>query len=443
MTTDAAAPADKAALLSTIAAANARAKSIQVFNCPQCGGQIQLRAAGASMTAVCAHCGTVVDVTDGKLQVVQQAASQMRETILEIGMRGKIAGIIWEVIGYTLKSDKTGVYLWEEYLLFNPYYGFRFLVQMDGHWSFVKMIKKEINKSSFNVEVWLGSHCFRPFLQDQPIVQYVKGEFYWRVKKGDRSRTEDYVCPPYMLSFEFDEGETVISMCNYLEPKEIHDAFQLTRSMPWRKGVGPNQPNPFELGWLMTATFVALGLAVAIHVMTMAASASQDVLVINEVHEPGDQTRDYTSAPFDVPAVTNIRVSSYAPVDNQWAEYGFTLERMENGVAAAGHDMRQAIEYYHGYDSDGAWSEGSQWETEYFSNVPPGTYQIVYDVDSGYFGGGMPMSMYAKMTRGVAPFSNLLIAMVLLLIYPVYEWTRRSGFETKRWSTSDFAPDDS
>ena len=413
-------------------------KSVKIFQCPQCGGQIEIRAAGATMTAVCAHCGTVVDVTDGNFQIIQKAQSQAKETLLEIGMRGKLEGIVWEVIGYTLKSDKTGIYFWDEYLLFNPYHGFRFLVQMDGHWSFVKMIKKEITKLGFNCEVWLGSNRFRPFLQDQPIVQYVKGEFYWRVKKGDKSRTEDYICPPYMLSFEYNDGDTVVSMCEYIEPEDIAAAFSPKRSMPHKKGVGPNQPSPYHLGWLITTGAVAVGVAIFIHLSTVAASANRVVFSIAELHNPGDQTASYTSQPFDIPSVTNIEVRSYAPVDNQWAEYGFSLENEATGEA---FDMRQAIEYYHGMDSDGAWSEGGQWSTEYFSNVTPGTYRVVYDVDSGFFVLGQPMNMQTTMTRGVAPGSNLFITLILLLLWPLIEWSRKASFESKRWSNSDFAPE--
>ena len=419
-------------------AANAIVKSVRVFGCPQCGGQIALRAAGASMTAVCAHCGTVVDVTDGNLQIVQKAQAQMRPTLLEIGARGKLSGITWEVIGYTLKSDKTGVYYWEEYLLFNPYYGFRFLVQMDGHWSFVKMIKSEINKAGFNCEIWLGMHRFRPFLQDEPIVQYVKGEFYWRVKKGDRSKTEDYVCPPYMLSFEYNDGDEVISRCDYIEPDVVYDAFGPSQSMPRRTGVAPNQPNPYHLGWLLTTTVVAVAAAIFIHIATVASYSTLDVLKIAEIHNPGDQTQSFTSTPFEIPSQTNIRVTSYAPVDNQWAEYGFSLENDKTGEA---FDMRQAIEYYHGYDSDGSWSEGGQWATDYFSAVPPGTYRVVYDVDTGFFSQGLPMEMHTTMTRGIAPLSNLVVTLLLLLIWPIIEVMRKSSFETKRWSTSDFAPE--
>lgn len=416
--------------------AGPRVKSIQVFKCPACGGQISLRAAGISLSAVCAHCGTVVDVSDPELIILQRASMQNKATFLEIGQRGQLAGVVWEVIGYVLKSDKTGVYYWDEYLLFNPYHGFRFIVQMDGHWSFVRVIKKEFEDKPFNSVIWLGMSRFRPFLQDQPIVQYVKGEFYWRIKKGDRAATSDYVCPPHMLSFEFGEGEMTASMCDYIEPWEIAAAFSLTKPMPPKKGVAPNQPNPVQTGALFTFTAIAFGIAFFIHTATAAISPAKEIFTIAETHVPGDQSLSFTSPPIEIAAQTNIEVRSYAPVDNQWTEIGLSLENEATGEA---FDLRQPIEYYHGVDVDGSWSEGGQIQEDFFSGVPAGTYRLVYDVDSGAYALGQPMDIRMTLRRGVTPWSNFILTLIFLVIWPGIAWSRKGAFESKRWMNSDFS----
>ncbi|TAL36139.1 MAG: DUF4178 domain-containing protein [Alphaproteobacteria bacterium] len=418
--------------------ASPRVKSIQSFKCPACGGEINIRAAGISLSAVCAHCGTVVDVSDEKLIILQRANEQIKQTFLEIGQRGHLAGVVWEVIGYALKSDKTGVYYWDEYLLFNPYQGFRFLVQMDGHWSFVKVIKKEFDKFGFNTTVWMGMTRFKPFLQDAPIVQYVKGEFYWRIKKGDRSRTEDYVAPPLMLSFEYGEGEITAALCDYTEPQEIAAAFSLTKPMPPKKGVAPNQPNPVKTGMLFMFTCIALAAAMVIHSTTAAVSPAKELITIAETHVPGDQVLSFTSPPIEIPKQTNIQVLSYAPVDNQWVELGLSLENEATGEA---FNMRQPIEYYHGVDIDGNWSEGGRTQEDFFSGVPPGTYRLVYEVDSGAYAAGQAADIKITLRRGVTPWSNLILTMLFILIWPGIAWSRKGAFESKRWMNSDFAPE--
>ena len=43
------------------------------------------------------------------------------------------------MIGFQQRSTQSGgeTYSWREYLLFNPYKGFRYLTEFDGHWNFV------------------------------------------------------------------------------------------------------------------------------------------------------------------------------------------------------------------------------------------------------------------------------------------------------------------
>lgn len=112
------------------------------FDCPQCGGQLQLRAPGASAVIVCQHCGSVLDANDArhkKLAQYEDAVKQAKPTI-PIGKRGKLDGVDWENIGFLRRRVVYyGVeYFWNEYMLYNPYKGFRWLVESDGHWNLLE-----------------------------------------------------------------------------------------------------------------------------------------------------------------------------------------------------------------------------------------------------------------------------------------------------------------
>lgn len=408
--------------------------AIRKFNCPSCGGEIQIRAAGHTLTAVCAHCGTTVDTADERFTVISDVRAKLRPTLIEIGQRGRLDGIEWETIGYVLKSDKTGQYFWDEYLLFNPYQGFRFLVQMDGHWNFVRVVKEDFQRLGFVNTVWHDGHAFSPFLSDRPIVQYVKGEFYWRIKKGDSAATEDYVCPPYMLSFEKVPLEETASLCEYTEPDVVQAAFGL-QSMPRRKGVGPNQPSPFNTAALMKTASFAVVAAFVIHLAAVAASAAQPVVALNKVFQPGDQTREFVSEPFTVPKQSNIYIESSAPVSNSWAELGLTLV---NETTKEVFELTQGMEFYYGSDSDGPWREGSPNADGYLSAVPAGVYRMTYDIESDVLQKQQPLQVSMTAKRDVTSWGNFFWTMFLLLAYPVVAWMRSSAFENRRWENSDF-----
>lgn len=424
-----------------------RAAVMRKFNCANCGGEIAIRATGHTLTAICEHCSSVIDATDERLLTVQDVNKRVRATLLEIGQRGIIDGIHFEIVGYMQKSDKTKMYFWEEYLLFNPYHGFRFLVQMDGHWNYVTILKREIQKPGFVCTVWVDDNKFQPFLQDQPIVQYVKGEFYWRVKKGDRAKTEDYVCPPYMLSIETADGDTTVSMCAYKEPKEIADAFDLTTSsMPRRTGVGPNQPLPYPRAGVMRVASIALALLVLFQILFCATASDVRLVNVQAVHQAGDQAKTFTTAPFEIPKRSNVLIQSFSNVSNSWVELYVTLVNEQTQEI---FEVRQPIEYYSGSDSDGPWTEGSTNASDYMSGVPPGMYRLVYELDADAFsrrymtsGAVDPVATRVTLTiaatRDVASWGNFWLTALLILICPVYIMLRSVGFENQRWENSDF-----
>src|SRR5690554_4513295 len=115
------------------------------FDCPNCGGSVVIRTPGLAMSAVCGSCKTVIDVTNNNYRILSEYfATQKNYTpSIELGTRGKLRGRLWEVIGFMVRADKGSGYQWEEYLLFNPYYGYRWLTQGLGHWSLVTTIKSK------------------------------------------------------------------------------------------------------------------------------------------------------------------------------------------------------------------------------------------------------------------------------------------------------------
>ncbi|WP_292249286.1 DUF4178 domain-containing protein [Mesorhizobium sp.] len=116
----------------------------RTFACPNCGGAVTLRAAGQSITATCSQCSSVIDVADENLRIIVAAQSAMQQSEIPIGARARLKDIEWEVVGYMRRSDGPGDFWWTEHLLFNPYYGYRFLAEEYDHWTLVKMLNRDV-----------------------------------------------------------------------------------------------------------------------------------------------------------------------------------------------------------------------------------------------------------------------------------------------------------
>ncbi len=120
---------------------------VKALNCPQCGAAITLRSFQQAVTVVCESCHSILDAKDPNLTVLQQfkAATNELRPMIPLGTRGKLRGTDYEVIGFQRRSifSEGERYDWHEYLLFNPYKGFRYLSEYQGHWNDISVCKVE------------------------------------------------------------------------------------------------------------------------------------------------------------------------------------------------------------------------------------------------------------------------------------------------------------
>ena len=418
---------------------NSLAGSLQTFSCPNCGGSINIRAAGISISAVCQNCKSVVDISNENLRVIQQATKKTMKSDIPIGARAILFHDEWEVIGYMVRSDKTQAYTWREYLLFNPYQGFRYLVESDGHWNFVKMLRQIPEEENKSKQALFDGKKYRLYVSDQAIVQYVMGEFYWRVEIGERSKTVDYIAPPHMLSKENAPGDIIWSQALYIPYATIVEAFKLP-SLPRPRGVAPNQPGPYDgkLGSIlkMFGMFVAALFVIQLFLSVWCANK---VIYDRQVKAPASYRGQLLlSEPLTLTGGTsNVELWARSPVSNNWVELDATLV---NDATQETEDATIPIEYYSGYDSDGSWSEGGQTSDVMFSAVPDGNYTLQIEPDAGAFSSGQPVDLEIKLTRDKALWSNFWLAIGLLMAYPLWAMIRHWQFENRRWSNSDHAP---
>ncbi|HTK85275.1 MAG TPA: DUF4178 domain-containing protein [Patescibacteria group bacterium] len=415
------------------------AGGVQTFACPNCGGTIGIRAAGLTVSAVCEHCHSIVGVDNENLKIISKASAAAVRSALPIGGRGKLFDVEWEIIGFMVRSDPTEKWKWCEYLLFNPWEGFRFLVEAEGHWNFVRMLRRNIRGGAGVPVISYEDEIYRLYVYDGAKVLYVMGEFYWTVKVGEKVMAADYIAPPYMLSMERSGQDIIWSQAVYVEASEVASAFG-AQALPGQSGVAPDQPSPFEPRYKSTMMTCAMFLValIAVQIAGLFASHSQTLYANSYMASPGEKGQTVISTSFTAPEDTvNLWIHAFAPVDNNWLELDTSLVNLQT---QADYGPLLSIEYWHGYDSDGSWSEGSRNASHTVGDAAPGNYQFTVSPDAGAFEKGNPQSFEIEIKNNVPIWSNFWISLVLIIIWPAVYLFRRRNFEVQRWSNSDYSP---
>jgi hypothetical protein len=422
--------------------------------CPKCGGNIELRGFEHTRTAVCIQCLSVLDVTNPELQIISRFDEKARvRPILPLGTRGKLRGTVYELIGFQVRTITVeGLdYSWHEYLVFNPYKGFRYLVQYNGHWNDVialKAVPQPATKSGRKA-VQYGGKVFGHFQHSIARTSFVMGEFPWTVRAGETASVDDYVSPPAMISSEQTDQEITWSYGEYITGAELWQAFQLPGTPPPAIGVFENQPSPYgskiKDAW---GTFLKLALAWAL-VLAFFTFFAQNREVFRKSFQfaqnaPGEHS--LVTDMFDVPGRTsNVEVDINADVDNDWAYFNLALINEQTGQ---GYDFGREVSYYHGRDSDGNWAEGGRHDSIVIPRVPAGRYylRIEPEMEASYASSaalGHAMAYEVVVRRDVPSTWFLWLALPLLMIPALIITFSSATFEGRRWQESDYAPSSS
>ncbi len=468
---------------------------LQAVACPNCGDALPARALGLSVNTACVSCGAVVDTVEQRNQVLfLQERFEGHEPLIPLGTRGHHEGREWEIIGWQLREDLESKYRWEEYLLFNPRYGYRWLSWAEGHWSWIREVYSAMHpqqQRDENTFRWQGRK-FRLYHKGQARTRLVLGEFYWRLRTGYTVAVRDYIAPPQQISLEIDSAEISCSLAHYLTPRQVEQIFRRDPLPLKPKGVAPNQPRPYPSTRSILALFglVAVALIVTQIVLSLQKPSREvafsPVQIIYPVPEPGPagdsiliarRFLDHTSlagfydapqllvpdslalapadarhrldetgrnlvvpefdlGPFQTDQIDNLAIECRTSLRNNWMSLEFVLFNQETQQARY-FDLD--IEYYTGIDSEGGWSEGSQTGEALLSSVEAGQWRLAV---AGVAGTGQiePIALQVRVTSGVTELWNFTVALAIVAVLALIWVIVSEGFEKRRWANSDYSP---
>lgn len=412
--------------------------SVKAVSCTGCGASLPVRGMGRTEVLGCASCGVVLDLTDENLAILSRYQITRRiNPDIPLGTRGELNGEKFEVIGFLRKNTKIeGIaYLWREYLLFNPYKGFRWLTEYDGHWSYYHTLTEKPKEG--NRTAVLNGVVYKHFQRSKAIVDFVLGEFYWRVAVDETSTVSDFIAPPYILSEEVQQQEgrkeSIWSRGEYLEPAVVAKAFGLT-SVPVRTGIAPNQPSPFAaIGSSMAWTLIILAIA-AFVIQMLFSALSQNSLIYEQtfLYEQGEGEKSFVTPLFTLSGhPSNVLIRSNAGVENGWLYLSLALINNDTGQS---YDLGREISFYRGFTDGESWSEGDTGDEAVLPAVPAGAYYLRVEPEASQ-ATGYTIRVFRDVPRWRFLFFTWILLCLPAIGYQLMAW----WFEHKRWMESDYA----
>src|SRR5256714_6707679 len=440
------------------------------LNCPNCGGPLELRAPDRAERVTCPNCGSLLDVNQGRLSYLKTLERKGAAPSVPLGSTAEFEGRPLTVIGFMVRSvEFEGVrYFWQEYLLYNPAIGFRWLVESDGHWSYVKSVPPGEVVESGKTALY-GGKSFKVFQDAAARVEYVEGEFYWKGSVGELARATDYIAPPLMLSKEvpivagasrrravLESEEVNWSLGAYTPLKEIERKFGV--SLPTPTTVAPNQPWPHTKIYGYWAALLVVALFVGLVMLALSPRAT--VFTQSYTFQPtptptpappgasappvaadegSEKTQVVFTDPIPLRGRRNIRVTGRANVENNWLYVEGDLIDEKTGLV---QQFELPIEYYYGVEDGEAWSEGDREQTVYLPAMPEGKYTMRLQAQWENWNQAAPPQVSIKVEQGVPRLTNLLIVLVALSVLPLLVGWRQMQFARRRWADSAFNPYD-
>jgi hypothetical protein len=414
----------------------------KIFNCPSCGANLEINALGYSATLVCHKCQSSIDISHPLPQLIQKYNSNMTTNPnIPIGSFGLLRGLKWKVIGFVVRKDTEYDVKWNEYLLYNPYNGFRFLVEIDAHFTLVESLNFNPNAEDASDPSQISMEPygeFKIYNRGKAKVEFVVGEFYWRIKKNDTVKMNDYICPPYMISSEGDKQEITFSLGEYIPYHEIEAAFKnapgLNIEKPWK--ITANQPNPYQTSFssIMKIYSFSLAALVCLAMYFIIAKRTQHIASYDLLDSDfSSAQKEFISPSFDLSDhYGNVEVRLSSAVTNQWLSSDIALVN-----EATGEEFKSTtgVEFYSGYD-DGYWSEGSKSNSEIISSIPSGRYHAEVSAETDMANKAFHLEFYRNGSMAV----NFWLTLFGLTLYPIWVLWRRRAFEMSRWENSDYSP---
>jgi hypothetical protein len=251
--------------LGASATAAKRQDEARHFNCPKCAARLDIRLE-TTKSITCPSCDSVIDVSNGIGGELRHAIQdEPVRPVIPLGSVGRFDGVSWQAVGFQHRLGKVPEedewFGWSEYLLYNRQKGFVFLVDSQEGWSWVKTTTGAPTMGMLELSATYKGQKYTRKEQYASTTQYVAGEFYWRVSRGEAVEVTEFGRGAETLTKEETDHEVTWSVGNPISSNTVGTAFGLKNQKAFQSRIDPS-PSLLNMTWDRWQVLIAVVVVV-------------------------------------------------------------------------------------------------------------------------------------------------------------------------------------
>ncbi|MEP0961937.1 MAG: DUF4178 domain-containing protein [Roseobacter sp.] len=425
------------------------AATIRAINCTSCGAGLDILGGGRVQIQVCPYCGSALDAQEDFRVIAKYSDLERPETPLKLGDSGVIDDVDFTVIGIIgwVENYRGARWQWVDHQIFSPTHGYCWITYEDsGHLTLTRKVRKHplrwlsptgVESAETRPAVWLDGKRYAYYETSTAQIDFLEGSFNWAPVLHQSVATITLIKGDEMISLtqSAENNEREVERTRLLKEDELQ-SFGLAQPIN-----APIHPLAMPKRWrhyTFALTACLISCVFALFSLFLLHSSRGDVITSISQVPLHDLPLELN---FEVPKEANlVSVTVSTDVSNGWAYFDLDLHSEEEDIA---HMGGVEVSYYTGWDSDGTWHEGSQFETFTFIPSAPGAHSLeieMSEVGTGEMSGFQTNSHFTATVwarqyswRPMAGVALILSALASAMIG--HDWLRKQAvFRKSDWS---------
>lgn len=386
----------------------------------------------------CPRCGQISCAYQSSIIKTEYTTIDRKKLSFHLGEKIKYQNEDYEIVSIAIKNIAKYKIKWAEYTLVSSKNKWLYLSECNGHWVKLEDTKKPKvfrygSKNKIHEKLFKNHRYHDIYSKDYVEVLFAEGIFTFR-NSSKKYELAEYICPPYILSIEFRDGDYQAVYGEHIDKSEIL-AMKPSAYLPAQIGIGAVEPYQWDVFKYLNIYLSAAAVIICLFFLTLALAQNRKLLRMHFMLSDNSE-KEAKSESFELKGWASAPLSFrlYSNNDNSWTSATVELvnEQTNESIIAT-----KDVEYYNGYEGGERWSEGSNSDEFSICGVGAGKYHILLTAQKD-IADNMPRDMTVEVDWDKPSFWNAGLALLALAGIAGFNYYLTRNHDVNRWKDSDF-----